>query len=95
MKRSRIRPVSDKRRARWAEEDEVRRAVFKRDGHRCQAPGAFGLSCWGPPTYHHLEKAWKGANFTVENGLTLCLRHNQEVENHPQEAEELGLVHRG
>jgi hypothetical protein len=92
MKRSRIKPVSDKRRDRWPAEKEVRLAVFARDGWRCQAPGAFGLKCWGGLTYHHLEKAWKGSNFTVDNGLTLCEGHNVAVENHPIDAEELGLV---
>lgn len=77
----------------------VRGAVFARDGFACALAGdpeAIALlgPCFGRLTYHHLRKAGQGGAYSVENGLTLCLGHNGAVEDHPNAAHALGLVHR-
>lgn len=95
-RRKRVKPVSDKRRAQWEAEDEVRQAVFARDRWRCQLEGVAGAgSCLGRLTYHHRRKAGQGGAFTMENGATLCWSHNKRLEQDADLARlgvELGLV---
>lgn len=94
--RKRIKPVSDKRRAQWEAEDEVRQAVFARDRWRCQLEGvAQAGPCMGRLTFHHRRKASQGGPFTAENGATLCAHHNAALEQDADLARlgvELGLV---
>lgn len=61
--------------------DMVRREVFARDGHRCRLEGVPGAGkCRGRLSYHHRRKGGQGGGYTVENGATLCIRHNDELE---------------
>lgn len=77
----RLRHASPKRMARWDAEDEIRQAVFARDRWRCQLEDVKAAGpCRGRLTYHHRRKASQGGEFTVENGATLCLHHNCELE---------------
>lgn len=72
---------------------EIRRAVFLRDGH-CRLQG----SCWGRCvgkrlTPHHLWKEGQGGPFTMRNLLTLCGGHNDGIETLPRlDMEAAGLV---
>lgn len=98
MKRKRLRPMSDKRRAELPEHDRVRAAVFARDCHKCQAKVRGVLTRWrcsGPLTFHHIRKAAQGGRYTEDNGVALCAGHNDILEadaDAAAEAEAVGLV---
>lgn len=94
LKRTRLKPVSDKRRAAAPERAEVREQVFARDRHRCRLDGAADVAgaCRGPLTPHHLKKASAGGEYTLTNLVTLCAGHNTWVEDEPVKATELGMV---
>jgi 5-methylcytosine-specific restriction endonuclease McrA len=85
---------SAKKRAGRGERAEIRRQVFERDGYRCQltAPHACAFSHL---TFHHLLKASAGGEYSLDNGLTLCVVANDWVEDNPDQATRLGLVRRG
>jgi hypothetical protein len=92
-----LKRVSDKRRDEKPERDLVREAVFARDGHCCRiAPFLPDTSCFPPGelTYHHLRKPHDGGQYTEDNGITACPFHNDWVEDHPKEADALGLAQR-
>lgn len=105
-RRRRIRAQSKKGRARARAQAKVRHAVFERDGHQCQLRRFTWLggdpelrrddveACYGHLTPHHLLKAGQGGEDSVENEVTLCAFHNDWVEDHPDLAEQLGLVRR-
>lgn len=94
-RRTRLRPISDKRRNEAATHAEIRESVFARDGHRCQIAKIDGAGeCFGPLTYHHVLKASQGGAYTVANGLTACAAHNEMVEDRPYWAHAHGLVKR-
>ncbi|MDE1904863.1 MAG: hypothetical protein KGH75_00245 [Rhodospirillales bacterium] len=89
----RLNPRSAKTIAAVPERDEVREAVFARDGRRCRlAPFFPDTPCGGRLTYHHVVKAGQGGAYTVENGITACVIHNDYIEDHPDEAKALGLT---
>ena len=66
--------------------------MFERDGWRCVMAGQGWGSCYGGLTFHHLLKASQGGEYTEDNGVTLCVFHNDKVEDDPKAAAELGLV---
>jgi 5-methylcytosine-specific restriction endonuclease McrA len=74
----------------------IRNAVFERDGYRCVLAGIAGTGglpeCWGRLTPHHLKKAGQGGAYSTENLVTLCVRHNDDVEDQPNLYRALGLV---
>lgn len=101
MKRSRLSPMSKKRRASLAERERVRLEVFQRDGFCMFWAHTQGMttaemaklpSCAGPLTPHHLLKASAGGPYTAANLLTLCSRHNVFVEEAPDLCWRMGLV---
>ncbi len=97
MKRTRLKPMSDKRRAGIGDRRAIREAVFRRDG-RCVAWGRDRFDdrvppCSGDPfTAHHLRKASAGGGYSMTNLVTLCAGHNTWVEDAPNLAHEHGLV---
>lgn len=93
MKRSRLNPMSKKRRASLGERERVRLEVFQRDGG-CQLAWAVSAipACAGPLTVHHLLKASQGGPYHPENLVVLCAFHNGWVEDNPKHAYEFGLV---
>lgn len=87
--------MSDKRREENEAHPSIRQQVFERDGHKCRiAPFLPDDRCFGKLTVHHVRKASAGGGYTVENLVTACVHHNEWVEDHPIEAEGLGLVKR-
>lgn len=96
MKRTRLKPMSDKRRRAIVDHAEIRAAVFERDHYLCRlalVPGA-GL-CFGQLTPHHIVKASQGGAYSVDNLASLCAFHNSELEANAdlaRLAEGLGLV---
>lgn len=102
MKRSRPKPVSDKRRA----ENVIRAAMLEekygpRGEWQCSfrmylPPGETPDPCFGEINGHELVKAsaWRGGRLEPSNVVTLCNHHNGWIEDHPNEARELVLVRR-
>jgi len=89
-----LKPVSAKRAGERDERAEVRRAVFERDGG-CLLIGLDPEHrCMGRLTFHHLKKASGGGAYSIDNGATLCVGGNDEVEDRPLWATALGLVRR-
>lgn len=87
--------MSEKRRDGIPERAQIRADVFARDGHRCQAASLFlDVRCFGGLTVHHLIKASQGGAYDAENLVTLCVRHNDVIEDRPTIATALGLVRR-
>lgn len=63
----------------WKE--PIRAEVFRRDGYRCRLERVPGAGrCSGPISYHHRRKGGQGGGYTVENGATLCVGHNDRLE---------------
>lgn len=84
---------SEKRIAENEGHDDIREAVFKRDGYRCALYGVLSHQCTGTAlTPHHLLKDGRGGAYTTGNLLTLCAGANTAVEDNPYLAMELGLV---
>lgn len=95
MRRTRLKPRSEKKIAADALKPPVREAVFRRDNYRCLMAGRFELGdCLGPMTPHHLRKDGQGGAYSVENLVTLCAHHNAAVEWQADTAWALGLVQR-
>lgn len=85
LRRTRIKPVSDKRRAEAPEHAVIRERVFARDRF-CQVY-ALGYTryavgpCHGPMTPHHRRKASAGGGYSFENLVAACLHHNEAMES--------------
>jgi len=95
LRRSPLKPMSEKRRDAIPDRAQVRSQVFARDGYRCQAASLFlDVRCFGNLTVHHLTKASQGGTYTPDNLVTLCARHNDLIEERPTIATALGLVRR-
>ena len=99
MKRSRPKPVSDKRRAENLERKELMEAKFgPRDFWSCSlrrnVDALYALGpCFGPVNGHELLKRSRGGSITdMENVVLLCNAHNEAVESHPLLAHEMGLA---
>ena len=78
-----IKRVSDKRAAEREERDEVREAVFKRDGYRCQALDLWpGHACHGSRlTVHHRIKASAGGKYDLATLISICAVGNDAIED--------------
>lgn len=97
MKRSRIKPRSQKRideaDARW----EVRQATLQRAGFRCEAPDlAFGVPHGGPlDVDERISRGVRpGAHLDVTITQVLCRMHHSAKALYPDEARRLGLTFR-
>lgn len=95
MKRSRLRPVSAKRLAEANEREAVRERALSRAGFRCQAPGAFGLRCYGRLEVHETFPRGPNPGSHLDDSVTmvLCHTHHRYVTDHPREAHDAGLRH--
>lgn len=103
LKRTRIKPVSDKRRAGGPARQAAVAAAFERDGwrlvdgrwiggrcipHERGWPG----SCFGELTPHRLHKGSAGGGYTTDNVVAACSFSNGDIENRHDLAVELGLL---
>lgn len=90
---TKLKAESAKHRQGRAGHDVIREAVFFRDGYRCVlADRPETGKCHGPLTPHHVKKDGQGGSYSMENLRSLCVYHNDTwVEEHPLEAEALGL----
>jgi hypothetical protein len=91
-RRGRLRSQSEKRTERRASVQPVVDAVLARDGGCVLRNHRGAGDCSGQDTPHHLCKAWKGWDWTLDNLVALCAGHNGWVEDHPDDAFLLGLV---
>lgn len=74
-------PIKTTRRAKSVDRDEIRETVFRRDGYRCRLRGVPGAGrCFGPLTFHHRRKDGQGGGYSVDNGSSLCVGHNDGIE---------------
>ena len=102
MKRSRLKPMSDKRRKVNAKRKEALEAHFgPREGWRCwftAHPGLFVAGgCFGELAGHEILKRSRAGStdanlLDMANIVILCQRHNSWVEDEPQLAHGLGLA---
>ena len=93
LKRTRLAPISAKRRDQIPDRAAVREAVFARDGAKCAAAPFFpDVRCHGGPTVHHVLKSSQGGPYAEWNLITTCAVHNSLIEDRPVEAEAAGLV---
>lgn len=94
-RRTRLKPVSDKRQEDAPRRKTVREEVFERDDYTCRvAPFFPDEPCYGELTVHHVKKASALGGYTPDNLVSACARHNDLIEERPAEAEALGLVKR-
>ena len=97
MKRSRIKPRSDKRTAENAERARLMEEKFGPRGEwRCQFPAidnGFGFGCFGDVNGHEILKRSRGGSITdMDNVVLACQYHNDWVEENPIKAHDLGLA---
>jgi len=98
LKRSSLKPVSDKRKAVNAQRKEAMLTHFgKRELWKCQMRDIIGTPCFGDVNGHEiLSRARSGqsdANLLDVSGIILaCNHHNSWIEDNPKKAHELGLT---
>ena len=88
VKRSRLKPVSDKRRAYLEELDSMRPAVKERSGGWCE----FGHCRAEATEVHHIRRRSQGGGNELSNLIDLCNGHHKFIHAHPSEAFEMGLL---
>jgi hypothetical protein len=93
VKRSRIKPVSDKRIAEKDARAIVRETTLRRAMFRCQAPGVFGIRCAGTLDVHEIYPRGPNPGSHLDHTITiaLCRAHHSYVTDHPQDAHDAGL----
>lgn len=92
LRRTRLSPISARRRADLPRRAQVRDDVHARDGGCLLEHYGIG-PCGGRLELHELRKASQGDDtYTFDNGVSLCTVHNQWVEDNPTLAHLLGLV---
>lgn len=91
LRRTRLAPRSERRRAGADDRRRVFGDVLARDGG-CLLASWASHRCTGPLTPHHLAKASACGPFTLDNLVVLCGGGNGWVEDAPLMAARLGLV---
>lgn len=92
LRRTRLAPISARRRADLPRRARVRDDVHARDGGCLLEQYGIG-PCGGRLELHELRKASQGDDtYTAANGVSLCTIHNGWVEDNPLLAHVLGLV---
>ena len=92
MKRSRPKPVSDRRRG---ENAERARLLLQRFGPKDHWSCGYGAPafCFGPVNGHEILKRSRGGSILdMDNVVLLCDYHNGWCEDHPLLAHEMGLA---
>lgn len=85
--KTRIKPVSDKRRATFPAREKCVRIVKKRDGYKCRVCGEDGYD-----VHEILTRAQGGDPTDPDNAVLLCREHHDFAHNHPKWAAEVGLI---
>lgn len=94
MKRTRIRPVSSKRRQRDASYPKQREAVFERGGGVCEFSGwDWATNCHRPMVdVHHIAGRGGKDPHRLSNLIGLCREHHAKAHEDPEWAYEVGLM---
>ena len=92
-KRTRIKPISDKRRLANATRAAMMLERFgPREFWRCQLGPIIQTPCYGPVNGHEVKSRAQGGSITDPDNIMLaCNLHNDWAEDHPLRAKELGL----
>jgi 5-methylcytosine-specific restriction endonuclease McrA len=93
-RRSRLRPVSRKRRKELKQWDAVRAETRERDGDTCQAAHLVPqVPCYGPLEPHHIAKrsTSPAGIYDPENVVWICHQHHSWVSVNQLEANGVGL----
>lgn len=100
MKRTPLKPMSAKTRARLPERQTVRQQVLDRDGYRCQfwRHASYGMVptswlCSSTLDVHEIipRSVWPEGKYHPDNCVTLCRTHHQWVTDNPNAAALIGL----
>jgi len=94
LKRTRLQPMSKKRRSEAAERRAVVAEAHARDGGRCVAADLVPhVTCWGPLDGDEIVKrsARPGGHLDAANVQGLCRAHHSWKDDHPIDAARVGL----
>jgi len=94
LKRTRLKPISDKRREEIPERQKTLEVVFARDKRQCRAAAFFpDMPCQGPLDGHEpLSRARGGNPLDPDEVVTVCRGHHDHIHAHPEESAALGLL---
>jgi hypothetical protein len=93
VKRTALRTKSKKRAKADRGKEPIRQAVYERDGGCLLRKWPGAGPCFGERTPHHLHKSGQQGEYSESNLVQICSSHNGGwIEDHPIEANELGLV---
>lgn len=90
---TRIKPVSEKRKARQPLRDACRDAVLKRAGRRCEVKLDDICTREATDVHEILTRAQGGDETDPANCLASCRACHMHLHNHPAEANALGLIY--
>jgi len=94
-RRTRIKPMSQKRRDEAPARQQVREETMRRAGHQCEAIGRVPeVRCWGPLDVDEIEGrgVHPGAHLNPELTQVLCRAHHNWKHANPAEARARGLT---
>lgn len=95
MKRTRLKPESDKRKAERPLRAEVRVETLRRAGHQCQARELVPeVACMGVPYTHEVAQrsVSPGSHLRVELTMAICGAHDDWLCRNIGQAHERGLL---
>lgn len=96
LRRTRLKPMSDKRRAEIPERDRVREQVLRRDNYLCVAADLVpSVACWGHLDVDEIKPRSDGGDYlNPDDCQSICRAHHDWKHAHHKEALALGLWRR-
>ena len=92
VKRSRISPISAKRRAYLEELDSMRPAVKERSGGICEFAATIDRCTAQATEVHHIKRRSQGGGNELENLIDLCGFHHRWIHTYPEEGFAAGFL---
>lgn len=94
LKRTRLKPFSNKTISEFDERKVVREKVLARDTYTCQAKWVVKwIECSGPLDVDEIIPRGRGGDYLdIDNCQTLCRLHHRWKHDNPAEAERLGFT---
>lgn len=93
-RKTRLQPMSERRKSEVLRRREVVEQVRRRDGNRCQAAGLVrSVICCGPLDPHEIipRSSWRAGYLEPDNVVIVCRAHHDWIGDNPLEAEAVGL----